>query len=185
MDCIVQGFDRGNDIKEMKTKIPSIDDTNNTNYLYLANFWKKLDQIDYNTFRYPDINESKGLKELVKLVLGKSLDKTWQFSAWNNRPLRPQQEKYAALDAYCLYEMYEEIKKILQYSKEEFETLVNEFIVSDHRCHMLEQEKAKSKPKKLTKGQKKQAKRDQEQKKMDELGVEDSGGLYEGPYFMG
>ncbi|KXJ29554.1 Exonuclease mut-7-like [Exaiptasia diaphana] len=48
----------------------------------------------------------RGLSELVMLCLGKPLDKTYQVSDWERRPLLAEQLVYAALDAYCLLEVY-------------------------------------------------------------------------------
>lgn len=41
-----------------------------------------------------------GLAKLTRMFTGKKLDKTCQISLWSRRPLRPQQIKYAACDAY-------------------------------------------------------------------------------------
>ncbi|XP_040261262.1 exonuclease mut-7 homolog isoform X2 [Bufo bufo] len=49
----------------------------------------------------------KGLSLLVKDVLGKPLDKKQQLSNWDKRPLREDQIIYAAVDAYCLLDVFE------------------------------------------------------------------------------
>ncbi|XP_077162395.1 exonuclease mut-7 homolog isoform X3 [Paroedura picta] len=55
----------------------------------------------------------KGLSLLVQHVLGKPLDKTEQLSNWEKRPLREEQILYAALDAYCLLEIYTKLQQDL------------------------------------------------------------------------
>lgn len=56
------------------------------------------------------LESGSALTNLVQLCFGKPLDKSNQFSNWNNRPLREEQMTYAALDAYCLIEIYETIR---------------------------------------------------------------------------
>lgn len=68
--------------------------------------------------------------------MGHSLDKSNQFSNWENRPLRNEQIAYAALDAYCLIEIYEIIQKQCERKQIEFNDLVHSFLF-DHNKKKL------------------------------------------------
>ncbi|XP_076036984.1 exonuclease mut-7 homolog isoform X2 [Oratosquilla oratoria] len=66
---------------------------------------KVLTQKCPEVFKF-DIKKYKGLSGLVYACFGKPLDKSAQFSQWEERPLQPFQRSYAALDAWCLLEIY-------------------------------------------------------------------------------
>ncbi|XP_028395062.1 exonuclease mut-7 homolog [Dendronephthya gigantea] len=53
----------------------------------------------------------KGLSLLVQQCLGLPLDKTYQLSDWEQRPLLTKQVEYAALDARCLIDVFDVLKK--------------------------------------------------------------------------
>ena len=59
----------------------------------------------------------RGISLLVNRTLGKKLDKTFQFSDWEKRPLSEEQLHYASLDAYCLLEVYDYLKDIVKKTK--------------------------------------------------------------------
>ncbi|XP_029675764.1 exonuclease mut-7 homolog isoform X2 [Formica exsecta] len=104
------GFGIAHDITVIRNSIPALSSIKNhgQGYLDLMILWRKLTE-DYN-FIFPykgDPNfTSKSLSKLVELCFGQRLDKSDQFSNWELRPLRESQIIYAALDAYCLLEIY-------------------------------------------------------------------------------
>eukprot|EP00057_Strongylocentrotus_purpuratus_P007770 XP_011662244.1 PREDICTED: exonuclease mut-7 homolog [Strongylocentrotus purpuratus] len=58
---------------------------------------------------------SHGLTDLVHYCFGKYLDKRDRISDWERRPLRQAQMIYAALDAFCLLEVYAYLKEKVSY----------------------------------------------------------------------
>lgn len=52
-------------------------------------------------------SKSKSLNTLTLMCLGKPLDKRERMSNWLNKPLRPAQRRYAALDAFVLIKIHD------------------------------------------------------------------------------
>uniref|UniRef100_T1J5A6 3'-5' exonuclease domain-containing protein n=1 Tax=Strigamia maritima TaxID=126957 RepID=T1J5A6_STRMM len=102
------GFGFSTDLKMLSQCLPECERLNmeTKNLLDLHGLTQKLTVMHPEIFLYDFPHSSRGLTDIVGMCLGKKLDKREQFSNWDNRPLRQRQTEYAALDAYCLLEVY-------------------------------------------------------------------------------
>ncbi|XP_018494737.1 exonuclease mut-7 homolog [Galendromus occidentalis] len=127
--CIL-GFGIAEDIR----KLEALSGTS----LYMTYFKDLMIVRDALFTHRPDLMESvvdqkilknhNGLSRLTCRLLGYPLDKSEQCSDWENRPLRPSQVHYAALDAHCLIRCWDELAR--RCGDEDIKTVVEDAIQS-------------------------------------------------------
>lgn len=157
-NIIKLGFGLNHDIAMLRDSIPVLNCVkfNGHGFLDLNHLWRKLDK-DYN-FKFPhdgDVNfSSESLSKMVEICLGKRLNKTDQFSNWERRPLREGQIIYAALDAYCLLEVYNVILNLCQERGIPFFDICMELHHISHSSPKKSTKKTVKKPSKSSKNSK-------------------------------
>lgn len=131
------GFAHSTDISMLvKFQAFGIQNNQNSSHSYLdlqKDLWQKV--INFPDFRFPFHEEqtSQSLSNLVKLCLGKKLDKSNQFSNWQQRPLRAEQIAYAALDAFCLFEIYDVIGEAITKMGINYDELINNILMENKK----------------------------------------------------
>ncbi|CAH1155277.1 unnamed protein product [Phaedon cochleariae] len=140
-DILKVGFSLTGDIHMIRQALPDLNfSTKQIGFLDLCTLWKHLDRFPEVKLPYEVQKGGPSLSSLVHHCLGRPLDKSDQFSNWEKRPLRDSQIGYAALDAYCLIEVYDVIRRCCQDVGFPFE---------DTCWHLMTNEKVgKKKPKK-------------------------------------
>lgn len=86
----------------------------------------------------------KGLTGLTERVLGKPLNKGQQMSVWTNRPLRQAQIVYAAIDAFVLIELYQELYEKCGSNKEDLQTLESNLLKGNNKAPSKTPKKSKN-----------------------------------------
>lgn len=143
------GFAPGTDLIMFQKSFPSLGLSTNlpfsTSFLDLQEFWRKLNQLGNFKFPFPGENSSENLINLVRLCLGKKLDKSNQFSNWEKRPLRNDQCLYAALDAFCLIEIYDVIEREISKIGIDFNDFLANFLY-ENKTKIVIKKKENSRP---------------------------------------
>jgi len=107
---MILGYDFKNDLKTLANTSPvfsKLKDLLKNVLLDVKIFCDCL--FSENIINFAASSGQRGLSGLTERVLGKPLDKREQISDWTRRPLKSSQITYAALDAYCLVEIYDRI----------------------------------------------------------------------------
>uniref|UniRef100_T1IT07 3'-5' exonuclease domain-containing protein n=1 Tax=Strigamia maritima TaxID=126957 RepID=T1IT07_STRMM len=106
------GFGLSLDLKAFSQCLPECKsiEIETKNLLDLQKLCEKLEEIRPDIFPHRPVDHHRKLSDIVVMCLGKKLDKREQCSNWENRPLRTKQIEYAALDAFCLLEIYNTLK---------------------------------------------------------------------------
>ncbi|XP_019766981.1 exonuclease mut-7 homolog isoform X1 [Dendroctonus ponderosae] len=131
-DILKLGFSLSSDISMIRHALPNLNfSTKHMGFLDLCMLWKQLEK--YPKVRLPFDVKTGGpsLSTLVHNCLGHPLDKSEQFSNWEKRPLRESQIYYASLDAFCLIQAYDVLKRCFEEANCPFDDLCYSLIQHD------------------------------------------------------
>ena len=92
-----------------KIKLTQVIPNRSQSVLDLDILERQLTRASMQILNKPFHTDGKGLSGLVQSIFGLPLDKRDQLSDWDKRPLTNDQFLYAALDAYVLVELYNEL----------------------------------------------------------------------------
>lgn len=81
-------------IKDDIHKLQILNDFNAGNFIDLRNYVKRFGIDNF------------GIKRLAAIILNVRISKSQQLSNWENEELSPAQQRYAAIDAWSCYEIY-------------------------------------------------------------------------------
>lgn len=136
-DIVKLAFSPSSDLMMFGKSMPGFANVHQTiaGCLDLQLVWQHLNSLARHQFRFPHEGDRFGssLSGLVQLCLGRKLDKSNQFSNWQQRPLRAEQVQYAALDAYCLMEIYDVMESEYTRRGGDFNEVLNAVLVDRSR----------------------------------------------------
>ncbi|RWS16936.1 exonuclease mut-7-like protein [Dinothrombium tinctorium] len=124
------GFGIKSDWVNIKATLPKRAFCEPKNVLDLQNFFDWISNKHPNLIPTEDLfvpKDVKGLSKLTFILLKKYVNKDEQFSDWGRRPLRENQIKYAALDAFCLLMIYERLYEKCQSEGVDLQDCINLF----------------------------------------------------------